>query len=198
MPIFGGGPCKQMMKYDGTTLDLTGLNVPALTATGSGSLSFALGHLQIKRELVQAAAEIAQLLDAAQFANCTKIKLVPKGSTDRIKLINQAMESEAQLLKFALVMKLVAANPTSEVIQKALADWIASQSSHMKELSTQAQDVPEEKGPGEQQIPIPPTLQQVESSVESAKEAEPYLKDAIQRGINFDLNIYIGADIDFD
>jgi hypothetical protein len=39
-----------MIKYDGTFLDLSGLNIPALTA-GSGSLSFGLGYLQLKREL---------------------------------------------------------------------------------------------------------------------------------------------------
>jgi ATP phosphoribosyltransferase regulatory subunit HisZ len=82
----------------GVSLDLTGLNIPMLTTIGSGPLSFALGHLQIKRELIQAAAEIAQLLDAAQFANSTKINMVPKNSPERLKLINQAMENEAQLL----------------------------------------------------------------------------------------------------
>jgi hypothetical protein len=130
-----------MVKYDGTSLDLTGLNVPALT-TGSGPLSIALGYLQIKRELIQAAAEIAQLLDAAQFANYTKINMIPKDSPERLKLINQDMESETQLVKFSLVMRLVAANPTSEVIQNALADWIASQSINTQELSVQAKDVP--------------------------------------------------------
>jgi hypothetical protein len=65
------------------------------------------------------------LLDAPQFANCIKINTIPKDSPERIRLINQAMENEDQLVKFSLVMKLIAANPTSEVIQKALADWIA-------------------------------------------------------------------------
>jgi hypothetical protein len=190
MPIFGGGPCKQIVKYDGTSLDLTGLNIPALSAA-SGPLSFALGHLQIKRELIQAAAEIAQLLDAAQFANCTKINMIPKDSPERIKLINQAMESEAQLVKFSLVMKLVAANPTSEVIQKALADWIASQSIHTQELSSQARDVPVTRG-GEPEIPIP-NLQKVESSIVTAKEVEPYLEDAVQKGASLDLNKVIDS-----
>jgi hypothetical protein len=185
MPIFsGGGACKQMIKYDGATIDLTGLNIPALA--GSGPLSFGLGHLQIKRELIQAAAEIAQLLDAAQFANCTKINMIPKDSPERIRLINQAMESEAQLVKFSLVMKLVSANPTSEVIQKALADWIASQSIHTQELSSQAQGVPVTRG-GQPEIPVP-NLKKVESSIEKAKEAESYLGQAMQRGASLDLN----------
>lgn len=190
MPIFGGGPCKQMVKYDGTSLDLTGLNIPMLT-TVSGPLSFTLGHLQIKRELVQAAAEIAQLLDAAQFANCTKINMIPRDSPERIKLINQAMENEAQLVKFSLVMKLVTANPTSEVIQKALADWIASQSIHTQELSSQAKDFPVTRG-GEPEIAVP-SQKQVESSIQRAKEAEPYLGDAMERGVSLDLNKVIDS-----
>jgi hypothetical protein len=102
--VIGGGPCKQIVKYDGTTLDLRGLNIPALA--GAGPLSFGLGYLQIKRELIQAAAEIAQVLDAAQLANCTKINMVSKDSPERIKVINQAMEFESQLVRFELVMKL--------------------------------------------------------------------------------------------
>lgn len=190
MPIFGGGPCKQMVKYDGTSLDLTGLNIPLLTG-GSGPLSFTLGHLQIKHELVQAAAEIAQLLDAAQFANCNKINMAPRNSPERIKLINQAMESETQLVKFALVMKLATSNPTSEIMQKAMADWIASQSIHTQELSSQAKDVPVTRG-REPEIPVP-NLQKVDSSIQTATEAEPYLADAMQRGATLDLNKVIDS-----
>jgi hypothetical protein len=169
-----------MIKYDGRSLDISGLNLPL---GGAGALSFALGKLETKRELVQAAAEIAQLLDAAQFANCTKISMVPKDSPERIKLINQAIESETQLVKFSLVMKLVTANPTSEAIQKALADWIASQSIHAQELSSQAKDVPVTRTSR-----TPPSLQKVQASIENAKEAEPYLVDAVQRGATLDLN----------
>ena len=190
MPIFGGGPCKQMIKYDGASLDLTGLNIPMLTA-GYGPLSFTLGHLQIKRELIQAATEIAQLLDAAQFANCTKINMVPSNSRERIKLINQAMESETQLVKFALVMKLATSNPTSEIMQKALADWIGSQSIHTQELSSQAKDVPVTRGV-EPEIPIP-NLQKVESSIESAKEAGALLRRCNTKGSQYDLNKVIDS-----
>ena len=33
-----------------------------------------------------------------------------------------------------------------------------------------------------------PNLQKVESSLNNAKESEPYLRDAIQRGASLDLN----------
>jgi hypothetical protein len=101
------------------------------------------------------------------------------------------MESEAQLVKFSLVMKLASANHTSELTQKALADWIASQSIHTQELSSQAKDVPVTTG-GEPAIPVP-NLDKVQSSIESAKAAEPYLGDAMQRGANFDLNKIIDS-----
>jgi hypothetical protein len=119
-------------------------------------------------------------------ANCIKINMIPKDSPERIKLINQAMESEAQLVKFSLLMKLVTANPTSEVIQNALADWIASQSLHAQELSSQAKDVPITRS-GEPEVPIP-SLQKVQSSIENAKEAKPHLENAIQIEASFDLN----------
>lgn len=96
------------------------------------------------------------------------------------------MESKVQLVKFSLVMKLATDNPTSEVIQKALADWIASQSIHVQELSSQAKDVPITRS-GEPEIPIP-SLQKVQSSIENTKEAEPYLENAIQIGASYDLN----------
>jgi hypothetical protein len=112
--------------------------------------------------------------------------MISKDSPERIKPVNQAMESEAQLAKFLLVMKLVTANPTSEVIQKALADWIASQSIHTQELSSQAKDVPITRS-GEPEVLIP-SLQQVQSSIENAKEAKPHLENAIQIEASFDLN----------
>lgn len=96
------------------------------------------------------------------------------------------MESEAQRVKFSLVMKFVTANPTSEVIQKALADWIASQSIHAQELSSQAKDAPITRS-GEPEIPIP-SLQKVQSGIENTKEAEPHLENTIQIGASFDLN----------
>jgi hypothetical protein len=175
MNLFGGRPCKQMVKYDGTSIDLTGLEIPM-----GGPLNFELANLKVKRELVQTAAEIAQLLDAAQFANCTQIGMI-RDDKERIKLINQAIQSQEQLVKFSLVMKLVSTNPTSEAIQNALATWIASQTPRIGTLSGQVESqAPAARGRGEQITA--PSKEQIQSSIESAKGAEPRLAQAMQRG----------------
>jgi hypothetical protein len=183
MNLFGGRPCKQMIKYDGRSLDLTGLELPL-----GGPLNFELGNLKTEREMVQTAAEIAQLLDAAQFANCSQIAMV-KDDKERVKLINQAILSQEQLVKFSLVMKLISTNPESESIQNALATWIASQTSIIGTLSGQVENQdPAARGGearrrgGEEQKITAPSKEKIQSSIESAKRAEPRLEEAIQRG----------------
>jgi hypothetical protein len=179
MNLFGGRPCKQMVKYDGRSLDLTGLELPL-----GGPLNFELANLKTKSEMVQTAAEIAQLLDAAQFANCSQIAMV-KDDKERVKLINQAILSQEQLVKFSLVMKLISTNPASESIQNALATWIASQTSIIGTLSGQVENQASAArgrgGEGEQKITAP-SKEKIQSSIESAKRAEPRLEEAIQRG----------------
>jgi hypothetical protein len=163
-----------MIKYDGTSLDLKGLEVPL-----GGPLKFDLANLNIKQEMLRTASEIAQLLDAAQLANCSQINMI-KSDKERMKLVNQAILSQQDLVKFALVMKLVETNPSSPAIQNALATWIASQTSRIPTLSGQVETV-SARGAGGEQITAP-SKEQIQSSIESAKRAEPQLAEAIQRG----------------
>jgi hypothetical protein len=175
MNLFGGRPCKQMVRYDGRSLDLTGLELPL-----GGPLNFQLANLKTKREMVQTAAEIAQLLDAAQFANCNQIAMV-RDDKERVKLINQAIRSQEDLVKFSLVMKLISTNPASESIQNALATWIASQASRIGTLYGQVENqASAARGRGEQ-ITLP-SKEKIRSSIETAKGIEPRLAEAIQRG----------------
>jgi hypothetical protein len=189
MWLFEGRPCKQMIKYDGRSLDLTGLglNLPL-----GAPLNFNLAELHTKPDLLQAAAEIAQLLDAAQFANCTQISLV-KDDTERVKLVNQSIQNQDQLVKFALVMKLVSSNPTSAAIQNALAAWIAAQTTRVSDLSNQVQVQTRSAARGAEQQISAPSEEQIQSTIEKAKRAEPSLTETIQRGATLDLNKIIEA-----
>jgi hypothetical protein len=74
-------------------------------------------------------------------------------------------------------------NPTSEPIQNALATWIASQTPHIPELSTQAQNMPVMRGVLKTSIP---DTKKLEQSIENCKRTEPILKDAIDKGLDFD------------
>jgi hypothetical protein len=175
MNLFGGRPCKQMVKYDGRSVDLTGLELPL-----GGPLNFELGNFKTEREMVQTAAEIAQLLDAAQFANCSQISMV-RDERERVKLVDQAIKSQQAIVQFALVMKLVSTNPQSVPIQNALATWIASQTPRISDLSGQVESqAPATRGTREQITA--PSKEKIQSSIESAKRAEPRLEEAIQRG----------------
>lgn len=175
MPIFGRR-CKQLVKYDGISLDLSGLGL-----TGGESLKFELGQLTVKRKLMQVASEIAQLLDTVQYSNCVKIEQTPKDSPERIRLIHQAMESERQLVQLTLLTKLIIAQPNSEHLQKALAEWVASLSVRTQELSLQVQEIPMKRGMRA------PNLATINSSLERAKKDEPRLAEAIQRKASFDM-----------
>lgn len=175
MPIFGRR-CRQLVKYDGISLDLSGLGL-----TGGESLKFELGQLKVKRKLIQAASEIVGLLDAVQYSNCVKIEQTPKDSPERIKLIHQAMESERQLVQFTLLTKLIMAQPNSEHLQKALVDWVASLAVRTQELSLQVQRIPMKR-----RMRMP-NLTTINSSLERAKKDEPRLADAIQRKASFNM-----------
>jgi hypothetical protein len=162
MPLFGG-PCKHIVNYDGRSLDLSGLAL-----TGSEKLKFELGQLKIKRELVQTASEIVQILDAAQYSNCIKIEQTPKDSPERMKLIFQSMESERQLVQFALLTKLLIAQPNSEQLQKGFVDWLASIAPQTKELTSQV-------APSTKRALRTPSATTLASSFKRARDAEPQL-----------------------
>lgn len=179
--MFGfGNNCKQMIKYNGTSIDLSGLNLD--TALGGGPLKFGIGALKVKPEVIQAAAEFAQLLDAVQFANCQKIKMVSGNSPERIKIINEAMESERQLIQLTFMIKAITLNPSSEQLQKALAEWISSQNRKSSNLYDSVTSVKESFGDSIE-YPSPESLK---VSFEKAQQAEPFLADA--SGIEFDFN----------
>jgi len=175
MPIFGRR-CKQLVKYDGISLDLSGLGL-----TGGESIKFELGQLKVKRKLMQVASEIAQLLDAVQYSNCVKIEQTPKDSPERVKLIYQAMESERQLVQLTLLTKLIMAQPKSEHLQKALAEWVASLAVRTQELSVQVQRTTVRR---RMRLPTSATIN---SSLERAKKDEPRLAEAIQKRAIFDM-----------
>lgn len=90
------------------------------------------------------------------------------------------MESQAQLVKFALVMRLVASNPTSEAIQNALAAWIASQTHSISELSAQAKNIPTMRGSSILNV------KRIQRSIKNIINTDSILRDAIEREANFD------------
>jgi hypothetical protein len=175
-------PCKRLVKYDGISLDLSGL-------TGPEQFKVTLGQLQIRRELLQAATDIILLYDAVQYSNCVRVQQMPRDSPERIKMIYRAEESERQIVLFMLLVRLMIALPNSERLQKALVDWVAAHVVPAQELTSEAQKA-------ELRFGIPrletdsqiPNLATVSSHIESAEKAEPSLRQAIRSKVSFDMD----------
>ena len=123
--------CKTYFKATETEISFSGLDGPHV-------LKFKIASLQIKREVVQAATDIAQIYDQYQFSNCLKRQELPKGSPKRFALIMASDENERKLLDFLLILKL-ARSKLTKINEEAIANWIASNAP--KEIKEKTQDV---------------------------------------------------------
>jgi hypothetical protein len=186
MGLFGGS-CKRLVKYDGTTFDLSGL-------VGPGEFKLTLGQLGLKHELLQAATDIVQLYDAMQYTNCTRIQQIPENSPERIKLIHESMEMERQLITFALLTKVLEAQPQNEIVQKGLIDWMASQGPHAQEAASDAQKKTLKSGLHRKDPNVQmPRADEIRSTFEAAVAAEPRLREAMRLGTQFDMDRVLKA-----
>jgi len=176
MGIFGG-PCKHLVSYDGENWDFAGL-------TGPDKLNIKIGELKGNRQVLQTAADITQLYDAMQFSNCTRINQLPKDSPDRVKLAYESMQGEQQLVQLALLIKLLQAQPNSDKLQQAIAEWIAAQS---KRLSTLPAAPPKVAPLREAKV----TVSSVRLSIKKAADSDPHLKQALASKTSFDLSRYL-------
>jgi hypothetical protein len=177
VPLWGG-PCRNLVHFDGRSLTLSGL-------IGPEALNLSLGSVGVKREVVQVASELAQTFDQLQFSNCQKIEQVPANSPERVKLIYEAIESEKQLLQLALLTKALAISPNSDRLQQAIVNWVASSARRAAEL------VPALSSPGLTRGG--PARGGLQARLEEASKAEPRLRTAMRRGSPFDLSEVLKA-----
>ncbi len=171
-----GGPCKHIVNYDKTILDISGFNGPDV-------LNVKVAEIKVDRQVLQTAAEITQLYDAMQYSDCVKIDSLPKDSPDRVRLTYQAIQNERQVVQLALLIKLLAAQPGSEKLQQAIADWIAAQSNRLDQLPAPTTRSLRPEGRGV-------NVETVRSSIKRAAAAEPRLKKALEAGTEPDLGRY--------
>ena len=62
--------CNPIIKYDGVNLTLSGLE-------GPNPVEFKVGNFQIKKDILQAAIDIAQMYDLFAYRNCERIEQFP-------------------------------------------------------------------------------------------------------------------------
>jgi hypothetical protein len=171
--------CKNLVKYDGNNISFSGLE-------GPDEVKFKIAKFQIKKEVLQAACDIAQMYDLFAYRNCERIQQFPKDSVDRSKFILEVTKNEERLLEFIAILKIAIARPSPE-IEKALSDWIAF--TFTKRLKEEAPIVPEKVRGGIITRESPPIekYNEIKRSITKAKASSPHMKNALQDP-KFDMN----------
>jgi hypothetical protein len=171
--------CKHIIHYDGRNISFSGLEGPEV-------VSFKISDLQIKKDVLQAACDIAQMYDLFAYRNCRRIQEFPKDTLERSKFILDVTKNEERIIEF-LAMLRVAIARSSEEIEKALADWIAF--TFTKRLREEAPIIPEKVRAGKIVRESPPIEEYngIKRNVAKAKMSFPYLRDALENP-HFDIN----------
>jgi hypothetical protein len=170
--------CKPIIKYDGVNLTLSGLE-------GPNPVEFKVGNFQIKKDILQAAIDIAQMYDLFAYRNCERIEQFPESSPERTKFILEAHRSDERLLEFLSMLRIAIARPSKE-IEKELANWIAFT---FRRLREEAPIIPERVRAGGLVRESPPLeeLNQIRRSITKAKNSSTYLNEALEKP-EFDIN----------
>ena len=100
--------CKRAINYDGTDISFSGIEGPT-------EVKFKIGNFQIKKDLLQAATDIAQMYDLFAYRNCQRIQEFPKDSPERAKFILEIHKNEERLLEFLAMLKIGIARPSEEI-----------------------------------------------------------------------------------
>jgi hypothetical protein len=171
--------CKPLISYSGTNISFSGFEGPSV-------VNFDIASFNIKREIVQAASDIAQIYDLFRYSNCQKMQQFPKDSPERVMFILEAQKNELRLLEFLSMLRIASSRP-SEAIEQALADWVAL--SYSKKIREEAPIIPEKVRSGEQARESPPIdkLNKIAISVTKARISSDYMRDALAKP-DFDIN----------
>jgi hypothetical protein len=165
--------CKHIFNYDGINISFSGLELP------DQILKFKIGSFNIKKDLLQAASDIAQIYDLYQYSNCQRIKQFSENSPQKEKFIFEVQKNETRLTELLAILKLAAVQP-SEQIEKSLADWVAF--IFTNRIREEAPLISERVRAGEN-VREPPPIEEYNSlkrNIAKAKISIPYLKDALK------------------
>jgi hypothetical protein len=179
--------CKRAFNYDATNISFSGLQGP------DQIINFKIGSFQVKKDLLQAACEIAQIYDLFQYSNCQRIQQFSKDSVQRDTFILEIQKNESRLVELLSMLKLAAAHP-SDKIEEAIADWIAF--TYAKKIREEAPIITEKVRAGDivRESPPPEEFNGVKRSIAKAKLSSPYLISALENP-HFDMNKVYSLDI---
>jgi|SRR6476620_2061519 len=99
--------CQSIIKYDGLKISFSGLEGPK-------PVEFKIGDFQIKKDILQAAIDIAQIYDLFAYRNCERIEQFPEASPERARFILETHKSDERLLEFLVMLRIAIARPSEK------------------------------------------------------------------------------------
>lgn len=172
--------CKHIFNYDGINISFSGVEIP------DQLVKFKIGSFNIKKDLIQAASDIAQIYDLYQYSNCQRIHQFSENSPQKDMFILEIQKNETRLAELLAILKLATVK-SSEQIEKALADWVAFTFSNR--IREEAPLISDRVRAGEIVRESPPIEEynSLKRNITKAKISFPYLKDALENP-HFDID----------
>jgi hypothetical protein len=174
-------PCKQLIKYQGFELRI---------ATLKGEIAFPIevNGVKVKKELLQTAGEIAQILDWAQFTACQRIQILRSLKDVRpdvvVDLILRQQEDAEMLARLAIIA--VARFSQSKRFEELLADWIAEAYIRIRPSTPKTRWLLRESHPSYSE-------RKLKLLMRRAAEAFPYLSERLANPKRLDIEESLGT-----
>jgi hypothetical protein len=164
--------CQPIIRYDGINITFAGVEGPE-------PVQFKIGNFQLKREVLQAAIDIAQMYDLFAYRNCERIEKFSKDTPERVQFILETAKADERILEFFAILRIALARP-SDAIEKSLSDWVAF--TFTKKIREEAPIETEKLRAGEFVREQPPVEQydELKRNVAQARISSPYFKDALE------------------
>jgi len=108
--------CEHLVKYQGTNLEIAGVNFPNI---------FSLGNLKVKSDVLNAADRGLKYLDLMHFNNCKTLKLAPDKESEK-KYFGDMAKQQEKINDYSMAIAAYETNPDSQKLEEALINILES------------------------------------------------------------------------
>jgi hypothetical protein len=180
MGFLFGDACSTVIKFQGTDIKIA-------TIKGPAALPVEVRGVGVNQHVLQAAGQIAQILDLRQYQNCQTWKAMRKLKVDDNKKLEVLIKMNEDVGRLTELAILASANYSSaDEFEKALSQWIASAHpqavSADKELSAQVRGI------------VTPVVN-LPSIMQKATSTSPYLRASMTKATKFSVASALNLDV---
>lgn len=133
MNLFGREECKHLIKYNGQTVEISGLSFQ----------NFQLGKLQVKPELLQTVGHVLMLIDASQYHFCEAVKNAPDEESKK-RYYEYMMQDKVRVQDIIMGLAAFTLNPQSQQIEGTLVKMLLQNHNRALQIEEQRIEIPQE------------------------------------------------------